>query len=54
MCSGVSKTWLPKAFPAVTQLALGPCVNGFINATALDTAALTGPGESQPDYLAIL
>lgn len=47
------KTWFAKAFPAVTQLTLGPCVNGFINATVLGTAALTGSVESQPDYLAI-
>lgn len=47
------KTWLPKAFPAVIQLTQGPRVNGFINAAVLDTAALIGPVESQPDYLAI-
>lgn len=45
------KTWLPKAFPAVTRLTLGPCVSGSINGTALDTASLTGPVGSQPDYL---
>lgn len=47
------KAWWLQAFAAVTQLTLGPCINGFINATVLNAAALIVPVESQPYNLAI-